>query len=114
MQTKTFTAARFGMDEMVEEDTYFDGFTAGDHWNGWACPFFPKASVDTMIVWFDNNFGGWPVGRYDADKDTYYFDPKDGFDGEEEYPGQDIPNVGHVYPIGAWGWCWMSEEEANA
>jgi len=85
-----------------------DGYTAGQTWEGWACPYFTPA-VATQIATF------WQQGilsaTFDGATDTYTFrDPEnDGgkcyrVEGEDHtYAGQTL----HLYSIGHRYWCWV-------
>jgi hypothetical protein len=93
----------------------FEGWTSGQRWNGWECPYFEFDTVLRMVdVWNNTSFGEEEYqARYDEELDEFYF--RDG--GLEEWncfraqlievEGKEIK----VYPIGAYGWCWTWDDE---
>lgn len=32
----------------IEEGPIYEGYTKGNHWNGWACPYFTKEVADQI------------------------------------------------------------------
>ena len=101
-------------------DGIYPGFTEGDHWNGFACPFFEKETGMKIIdAWIAAGKEITPEVEYtasfDLETDSFYFDDDCG-DGSIQFEGLDIVYEGktvHVYPIGASFWVWdeFSEEE---
>lgn len=114
-----------------EDAPVFDGFTAGQTWNGWACPMFEKAEADRLIAYINAEaafFGRRadddpnPNFTYDPDLDAYIEHDVSYFEETKEHPfefnGQKMPvGVTQVYPgndfhgrrvydIGAGSWCW--------
>ncbi len=56
----------------------FSGHSAGEEWNGWACPYFP---LDEAMKLVEKSWAN--KARYDEQADIFVFT----FDGEEEiYP----------------------------
>jgi hypothetical protein len=112
------------------ESNYFEGFTTGQRWNGWACPTFTKAEADKIMSHFDS------LGRsawYDAVNDRYIFQKQESappfneltqeeideqylyntFEGFETLiDGQSV--VTYAIGWGCWVWdSWTEEEKAS-
>ncbi len=87
----------------------WDGFTNGDHWNGWATPVFEKAQAVAILEETQCIF------HYDQETDSFVFR----CEGEEdedtiEMKGQDIlvsDETRHVYQIGTGWWVWDDLQE---
>lgn len=102
-------------------DGEFEGYTLGQHWNGWACPFFTKEVGMQVVEEFEkfNDKEGWGKGYkawYDKEKDAFCFvDPNSTEEDDPEiYEGHDIVfenKTLHVYPIGSFGWVWDEVRE---
>lgn len=105
METEAFTSARFCMDAIEGE---FRGYTNGDSWNGWACPYFVRSVAEQVLIASELNGYRW---TYDAARDVFSVrNEEDSADYEtEEFAGLDI-TVGEqamrVYAIGAYSWIW--------
>lgn len=84
----------------------FEGYTNGQHWNGWACPYFTK-EVGMQIVQIFNNQTHMledEYMRYDENIDAFI--RKDAcYDEPEMFHGIDIDGM-HLYPIGTMNWIW--------
>ena len=93
----------------------FEGWTAGQRWNGWECPYFEFDTAIRMVdAWNNAAFSGEAYqARYDEERDAFCF--RDG--GLEEWDcfgAQTIEIEGKtikVYPIGAFCWIWSDEED---
>lgn len=84
-------------------DAIFEGYTSGQHWNGWACPYFTK-EVAEQIMGVNNKIAGKDyLMSYDVDTDTF-IRPYDE-DENDEFQGVDIKGM-HLYPIGTMCWIW--------
>lgn len=83
-------------------DALFEGYTDGQHWNGWACPYFPKKVADE-IMRVGNKINGEDYQmRYDAETDAYIY----GVGEETEtFKGFNV-NGNQFYPIGTMSWIW--------
>lgn len=92
---------RFSIDA-IGEDVLFDGFTTGDTWNGWACPYFTfEQAQQLMRAYEENRMRAW----YDQDFDAFSF--KVGNDDSESDTFSVIEVEGRkLYPIGAFCWIW--------
>jgi hypothetical protein len=93
----------------------FEGWTADEYWNGWACPYFERAATLRIVdawnqVTFENDVF---MARYDEERDQFCFHAES--DGEWECFGAQSINVDGrpitVYGIGAH--CWIWEEAAS-
>lgn len=85
-------------------EAIFEGYTQGQHWNGWACPYFTKEMADEIIRINNKTSDVAFHFGYNEDTDTFYrfSDPIDHF---EEFTGIDIDGL-HLYPIGNMSWVW--------
>lgn len=111
MLTGEFTSVRFSMDAL---EGVFEGFTNGDTWNGWACPYFEQSTAKQVLEASEVNGYRW---TFDDARDVFSIrskeDPEDY--GPEEFAGLDITLSGNsirVYPIGAFSWTWEVWTEA--
>ncbi len=109
----------FHKGRFIIEDWFgpFEGWTAGQRWNGWECPYFDFDTAIRMVdAWNNTAFGDEEYqARYDAARDEFCF--RDG--GLEEWDcfgaktieseGKDVK----VYPIGAFCWIWNNEESSS-
>lgn len=106
----TYEKALFGLDNW--EPTY-GGFTAGQHWNGWACPYFEKAVAEKILTDYvaaDENYTWW----YTESNDTYYLRNNENPELSDTWWAQHIKVNGvelTVYPIGAQCWIWDQVNE---
>ena len=91
----------------MDSEDYFDGWTNGKDWNGWAMPHFEFADAKRLIAWLKNG-----KARFDSEKDAFITITEDG--DEEFWQGQSIfitdGSSIKVYPVGAGSWCWNEVE----
>lgn len=87
----------------IDGGTMFPGFTEGEYWNGWACPFFTFEVAQSIIAEFSNTF-------YDEKSDSF-------ITREADYPVEEweryvgvIKNGVKLYPVGNCSWIWDEEE----
>lgn len=103
-----FKKTRFEIVDCSEKN--FEGYTDGQHWNGWECPRFTKEIGLLVMEQFSYDE---PLKAYfDESKDAFIFPVEDSE--PDVYEGVDITCDGdilHVYAIGAWGWVWDEYEE---
>lgn len=98
--------AKFSL-EMLE-DISFEGFTAGDSWNGWDCPYFARETTERVLKASEKNNYRW---SYDDKSDSFlvkHIDDPDDFEAEK-FGGISIMVDGHktmVYAVGAYSWTW--------
>lgn len=105
----------------LDDDIWYDGYTFGDTWNGWASPLFTfdvakkvlqhSVAVENERLPNDDKCSY----RYNKEKDVFTYKLAEAYSEpggwKYEYKGQDIEYKGqklHVYPIGAWEWCWRT------
>lgn len=83
-------------------------------WNGYARPWFTKAQVEHMMAAYDTHAGF-------ASEFSGHFDIKDGrttfvltdnsTGGVDRYDGEEHPEIGQVYAVGAGFWMWEEVPE---
>ncbi len=107
-----FTRTVFCIDAITGKK--FPGYTSGDTWNGWACPYFEQKVATEVLEASRANGYKW---EYEPNNDLFRVrsidDPEDY--GPEEFGAQTIHFQGRevkVYGIGAYSWIW--EECQNA
>jgi hypothetical protein len=95
-------------------ETLIHGYTMGEHWNGWACPFLEKAAADALILQLNDSYQRFGEPRrayYDAGRDVFVTPYDGGDDDEWDSWGAEIINVDgaerKVYSIGSQAWCWI-------
>lgn len=92
----------------------FHGITAGQRWNGWACPMFSFEEAKRLTALNnDSEFCG--SISYDADKDAFLFrsEDQDEEDPPEVFEAETI-NGQKYYAIGAFSWCWQDVTDTPA
>jgi len=100
---KTMRAAKFAIDFL--EGQIFEGYTKGEDWNGFACPYFTLEQARRLV-------DAWRMaGRdatYDAEADRFFF-KVDGV-GEEDCDSFSAIEADGMtlYPVG--NSCWIWEE----
>jgi hypothetical protein len=88
------------------------GYSFGQRWNGWACPYFPRESCDRMVAVFGDG------ARHDEETDAYLIPDDDGsgsHTGFQTCPAQHITVGGKhikVWAVGNGSWTW--EEKSGA
>lgn len=83
----------------------FEGFTCGEIWNGWACPYFTFEEA-TKIVDAQNANGSYSA-YYDEAKDTFVFSFSN--EEKEEYSAENLGGE-KLYGIGSGSWIWEEVE----
>ena len=89
----------------------FEGFTKGEEWNGWDCPYFTFEQAQKVLKTYNELcriIGQTNVASYDLSADAFVF-PSD--DGEKEIFSSVAEDGQKYYPIGAF--CWIWEESGN-
>jgi hypothetical protein len=106
----------FHKGRFVIEDWFgpFEGWTKGQQWNGWECPYFEFDTAIRMVdAWNNMSFGEEEYqGRYDEERDAFYF-RDGGLEEWDRFTAQTIEIEGKtikVYPIGAFCWIWNNAE----
>lgn len=104
---KELRKAQFYLD--IDPEETFEGYTKGDTWNGWACPYFEKDVAEQVAEHYSelHRYEGeeeyW--AEYAAEKDVFAF-----YDTQSEEPQEfGAVQVGgeKLYPIGAYCWTWV-------
>lgn len=82
----------------------FPGFTKGEEWNGWACPYFTREQAEGIVnihcKVLNANAG------YDSNEDKFVFE----FPDETEEYSTIIVDGEKLYPIGTHVWIWEEKE----
>jgi hypothetical protein len=93
----------------------FRGYTDGDTWNGWACPYFIREEAERVLTLSEANGFAW---HYDTEQDAFICrntsDPVEyepevfqtiqaKLDGDGELP---------LYGVGSYSWIWELAPEA--
>lgn len=91
-----------------------EGKTLGERWNGWACPYFERASADKIAVahrecYPDPAPNGKPSAYLDEGTRVYMFYSPEAGDWDD-WPMTMRDGV-ETWAIGAWGWCWELEAD---
>jgi hypothetical protein len=89
-------------------DGQFLGYTDGDLWNGWACPYFVRDVAERVLKASEANGYTW---TFSSERDSFVVrnaeDPEDY--APEEFQSVLISFSGQetkVYSIGAYSWIW--------
>ena len=87
-------------------DAYI-GYTKGDHWNGWACPYF-EVNEAMLIMQQYNESDPDSVMLYSESSDTFMLYDRDNKELTEWKGGnhQTTDGIKHLYGIGAGYWIW--------
>jgi len=100
-----------GLNDANGSPRWFAAFTNGEHWNGFATPYFEKSVGDAIVAAFNTPTPPrTSVGTrawYDAERDAFVFQDEE--DDEEAFAAVRIDGR-TLYPIGAWFWTWSSNE----
>lgn len=95
----------------ADPDTTFSGYTKGNTWNGWACPYFEKEVAEQVaehygeLHRYDNEGEYW--AEYDPQEDVFAF-----HDTQNDEPRKFGPveiDGKKLYPIGAYCWTWTEK-----
>lgn len=108
-----YKSARFAVDGIDEE---FPGFTAGDFWNGWACPSFTRQIAEQILIASELN--GYQ-GQYN--QETNAFEIRHAEDPDDYEPvvfnsmtiTLDNGSRIEVYGIGAYYWTCTEIEKVT-
>jgi hypothetical protein len=95
----------------IDPGTTFSGYTKGDTWNGWACPYFEKDVAEQIakhhgeIHRYDDEEGYW--AEYDAERDVFAFHDTQ-YEEPREFGAVEIDDK-NLYPVGAYCWTWVEK-----
>lgn len=106
------------------QDLFYEGYTDGSMWNGWACPLFEHevaAAIARDYRPTDDTDPARPAAWYNAGDDSFVFlrNFEERFDvAAERFRGLDVPmgdgTTRRLYPVGRQAWCWViSAREAE-
>ncbi len=96
--------------ELVGIKGSFEGFTTGDLWNGWACPYFTRMEGQRVVlVWNSQLEGQNERGQASFNGTDNCFEFL--LSGEVDRFGAEVIDGVDLYPIGTFGWCWMECED---
>lgn len=106
----TYKSAYFAVDGVDEK---FIGFTAGDFWNGWACPVFTRLTAEQILVASEPNGYQWQFNVETNAFEIQHVEDPDNYEPEVfnkmTITLDDGSNV-EVYGIGAYSWTWTEVE----
>lgn len=87
-------------------DMQFEGYTVGDTWNGWECPFFTEDVAEDILRASEANGYSW---RFSTIHNGYVVSHVDDKWPATCYDGQRVTINGNpvtVYAIGTYEWTW--------
>ena len=92
----------------IEDGPIYNGYTNGNHWNGWACPWFTKEVADKIATEV-NADAPYCTMHYDKANDAFVYKAE----GDDECIYK--ANTQGLYPIGNGDWRWdnLREMEGN-
>lgn len=104
-----FKKARFSLD--AYEGEMFEGYTRGETWNGFECPYFLRENAERIIEVFSSR----QTAFYDEMADCFVFVSEDNSDEDEaeRFSALEVAGIGRIYPIGAFVWAWDKVEIAT-
>jgi hypothetical protein len=98
--------AKFTLDFL--ECQHFNGFTRGENWNGFACPYFTyDQAQDVVMAWQWKGCEAF----YNSASDEFVFEltVAGGTKESDVFSGLEVEGK-RLYPIGAFCWTWTEEE----
>jgi hypothetical protein len=101
--------AKFSIDTLG--DKIFDGYTQGEEWNGWACPYFTFEQAQKVAEAFNEGerFEGDKVkARYNVEQDAFCFFFESSGE-SDDFPSLEVDGL-KLYPVGAGCWIWEEVE----
>lgn len=100
----------------------FRGYSRGEYWNGWACPYFPRETAEAVmratnvLADLEKDAESTRI-RYDPAKDAYVGEDSAFPDEPYIWAGEDLATTDgtvRVYTIGAFSWIWDEKEDLTA
>lgn len=91
---------------------HFNGYTKGESWNGWDCPYFNFEQAQQILKEYNEIqtiINSDAIAYYDNLADAFVF-PTSSTDEPEIYQAI-FENNEKYYPVGAFSWIW--EESTN-
>ena len=96
---------KFAIDFLT--DKAFEGYTRGENWNGFACPYFTFDQAQQLVeAWKETG----SASSYDSGKDEFNFQINDG---EKDSFGAIKFDGTKLYPIGNGCWIWSDLGREN-
>lgn len=89
--------AKFAIDTFPDQS--FEGYSNGEEWNGWACPYFTLEEGQKILRAHNSN---GLKGMFDKIADQFVFENVD----ENEFYPAIIEDGVKLYPIGNGSWIW--------
>lgn len=105
MQTTQFQKAIFVLDAF--EDEQFEGYTTGETWNGFACPYLTFESAQRLMAVLSAE---GQTAFYDAAADQFVCAEEDYEDDPDRYGAASVEGIGKLYPVGTRVWTWAEVE----
>lgn len=103
----------------MNDEARFIGYTAGQHWNGWACPYFTRDEAQKIVAYVNStssNVADYNL-RYDASEDAFKYhdcnEDEDEVFGVYVYEDQKTGEILELYAIGSHSWTWDDMFEEN-
>lgn len=99
---------------------FYEGYTNGNHWNGWACPMFTKETCESICKCINDVGANIQKAFYDEHLDCFFVtdinnveaDNPEGI--QEQAEGRDVQTengILHLYSFGAYNWIWDDAKE---
>lgn len=96
------------------EGQTFSGYTLGEEWNGWACPYFTFEQANKLLETYRSikTYEGKSLrAYYELDKDVFCFEV-DSYDEMLEFSPVEVEGK-KLYPIGVGDWIWEEDKNKN-
>jgi hypothetical protein len=91
----------------AEPDVIHEGYTKGDTWNGFSCPYFETdvaKDVAEQYVRIHEDDGSGRTAEYDPEREVFrFYEPV--YDEWDEVKPVEVDGL-KLYPIGAYSWSW--------
>ncbi len=101
MQTTKLEKAVFVLDAFEGEE--FEGYTQGETWNGFECPYFLFESAQRLMSALSAE---GQTAFYDEKTDEFVCAEEDYEDAPDRYGALEVEGLGKLYPVGAFVWTW--------
>jgi hypothetical protein len=96
------------MNFQIDGGKQYAGFSEGEYWNGWACPFFTLEVAHEIAKDVSAEFPNALV--YDEEDDSFV-SRDDAYPKEEWERFKGVVKDGvKLYPVGSWSWIWDEVE----
>lgn len=101
MKSTMLEKAVFVLDALDGEE--FEGYTQGEEWNGFECPYFPFESAQRLMSVLSAD---GQTAFYDEKAGRFLYAEEDYEDDPDLYGALEVEGLGKLYPIGALVWTW--------